>query len=192
MTLDKCRDCDLVINRKGEQRPAIRCKDCKHHVCFQCAKLEASLCEMMRLAGKAFWICDSCEAKSTDLKSVLDSIQNMHSEMIDIKKNQDGQKVEQERMLEGTKVVETVVKRMEDIERTQLDHGERLLEQEASTKKTKERIDETRQERRKLSSASREWTRMRLASNRPTRSFGSFKHRKGRKKLCHSESTGIL
>ena len=46
-------------------------------------------------------------------------------------------------MLEGIKVVETVVKRMEDIEKTQVEHGERLQEQEAITKKHKEKIEET-------------------------------------------------
>ena len=143
MTLDKCRDCDLVINRKGEKRPAIRCKTCRSNVCFQCAVLDASLCEMMRNAGQEFWGCQSCEAKSADLKSVLDSIQNIHSEMVVIKENQDGQKVEQERMLEGIKVVESVVKRMEDIEKTQADHGERIIAQETSTRQNRDKIDET-------------------------------------------------
>ena len=105
--------------------------------------MEEALCEMMRNAGQAFWECKSCEAKGADLKSVLDSIQNIHSEMVVIKENQDGQKVEQERMLEGIKVVETVVKRMEVIEKTQADHGERLQIQEVSTRENRDKIEET-------------------------------------------------
>ena len=145
MTLDKCRVCELVINRKGEKRPAIRCKTCKENVCFQCAGLETSLCEMMRNSGQALWECSSCGAKSADLKSVLDSIQNIHSEMVDIKKNQDGQKVEQERMMEGIKKVETVVCRIEEIEKVQAGHEKRLDEQEARTLKNTKNIGETEQ-----------------------------------------------
>ena len=145
MTLDKCKSCELVINRKGEKRPAIRCKTCNDNVCYQCAGLETSLCEMMRNSGQALWECSSCGAKSADLKSVLDSIQNIHSEMVVIKQNQDGQKVEQERMLEGIKKVETVVKRMEVIEKVQADHGKRLDEQEVRTQKNTKNIDETEQ-----------------------------------------------
>ena len=40
-------------------------------------------------------------------------------------------------------MVETVVRRMEDIEKVQEDHGERIREQEASTRKNTEKIDET-------------------------------------------------
>ena len=39
--------------------------------------------------------------------------------------------------------METVVRKMEDIEKTQADQGERLLEQEASTRKNSEKIEET-------------------------------------------------
>lgn len=62
---------------------------------------------------------------------------------MDIKKGQEGQQAEQKRVLEGIKVVETLVKRMEEIEKTQADHGERLSEQEASTRKNAEKIIET-------------------------------------------------
>ena len=82
MSLETCKSCDLVINRKGEKRPAIRCKDCKDNNCFQCAGMEAMLCEMMRDSGKEFWVCGKCEAKNADLKSVIESIQT-------IKKDQD-------------------------------------------------------------------------------------------------------
>ena len=35
MAFDMCKLCDLVVNRKGENRPAVRCKDCKEKHCFQ-------------------------------------------------------------------------------------------------------------------------------------------------------------
>lgn len=49
MTFDKCTSCDLVINRKGEKRPAIRCKDCKNNLCSQCAGIGEMLCDDERL-----------------------------------------------------------------------------------------------------------------------------------------------
>ena len=111
--------------------------------CFKCADLKIDQCEMMRTMVKSLWVCAECEGKTVAMKTVLDKIENLHTEMVVIKKGQEGQKAEQERVLEGIKVVETVVKRMEGIERIQADHGERLLEQEASTRKNQEKIAET-------------------------------------------------
>ena len=89
MVNKKCNNCDLVINRNGENQPAIKCKDCKEKFCFQCANLEAMLCQMMRDAGKEFWVCGTCESKKADLKSVIDSIQNIQTEISTIKKGQE-------------------------------------------------------------------------------------------------------
>ena len=142
MSLEKCHSCDLVINRKGEKRPAVKCRDCKNNHCFLCAGLDAALCEMMRHAVKEFWACAKCEEKSADLKSVINSIQNIHTEISTIKKGQDEQQEERERVLEGLKVVQTVVKKIENIENVQASHGERLTEQETATKMNDEKIDQ--------------------------------------------------
>ena len=141
MALEKCNSCELVINRSGEKRPAIKCKDCKEKFCFRCANLEAVLCQMMRDAGREFWACGACESKNADLKSVIDSIQNIQTEISTIKKGQDEQQGERERVLEGLKMVETVVKKMDKIESVQADHEDRLTAQELAKKKSDEKMD---------------------------------------------------
>ena len=112
--------------------------------CNGCAELPIDFCKMTRVVGKDVWGCADCQNKTAVMKTVLAKIENLHTEMVVIKKGQEGQQAEQERVLEGIKVVETVVKRMEEIEKTQADHGERLLKQESSTRKNKEKIDETK------------------------------------------------
>jgi hypothetical protein len=52
MTLDKCHGCELALNREGERRPGIRCKECKDEHCNKCAGLTVELCEMMRSMEK--------------------------------------------------------------------------------------------------------------------------------------------
>ena len=47
------------------------------------------------------WCCGECEEKTVAMKSVLDKIETLHTEIVDIKKGQEGQQAEQERMLEG-------------------------------------------------------------------------------------------
>ena len=138
-----CKLCELALNRKGEGRPGIRCKSCKLQHCYKCAELTVQFCEMAKLMEKDVWCCGECEGKTAVMKTVLDKIETLHTEMVVIKKGQEGQQIEQERVLEGIKVVETVVKRMESIEKTQADQGERLLEQEASTRKINDKIQET-------------------------------------------------
>ena len=138
-----CKRCELALNRKGESRPGIRCKDCKTEHCAKCAELTNEFCESVRKLGKDVWCCGECEGKTAVMKTVIDKIETLHTEMVNIKKGQEGQQAEQERVLESIKVVETVVKRMEVIEKTQTDHGERLLEQEANTRKNIEKIEET-------------------------------------------------
>ena len=139
----KCKQCELALNRKGENRPGIHCKDCKREHCFRCAEVTAQFCEAVKAMGKDMWCCGECEEKTVAMKSVLDKIETLHTEIVDIKKGQEGQHAEQERVLEGIKVVEAIVKRMEVVEKTQADHGDRLLEQEAVTKKHTEKIVET-------------------------------------------------
>ena len=132
MSPEKCKGCEIIINRKGERRPAIRCKDCKNNHCFQCAGMEVMLCEMLRDSGKEMWTCGECEAKNADLKSVLESIET-------IKKGQDDQQEERGRVLEGLKVMEMAVK---NIEVVQAEHGERINAQEEATKSNAEKVDE--------------------------------------------------
>ena len=143
MEKSNCKLCELALNRKGENRPGTRCKECKREHCFKCAELSIEFCETVKKMGKDVWSCSECEGKAAVMKTVLDKIDTLHTEMVVIKKGQEGQQVEQERVLDSIKIVETVVKRMEDIEKTQTDHGERLLVQEESTRKNKEKIEET-------------------------------------------------
>ena len=98
---------------------------------------------MVRKMGKDVWSCGECDGKAAVMKTVLDKIDTLHTEIVVIKKGQEGQQAEQERVLESIKVVETVVKRMEDFEKTQIEHGERLLVQEETSKENKEKIEET-------------------------------------------------
>ena len=143
MEVVKCKSCELALNRNGENRPGIRCKECKLEYCPKCAELPIDFCRMATQMGKDVWGCSNCEKKTSVMKSVLEKIDTLHTEMVDIKKGQEGQQAEQERVLEGIKVVETVVKRMEAIEKTQVEHGERLLEQEVTTRKNTEKIVDT-------------------------------------------------
>ena len=141
MALENCHVCELVINRNGEKRPAIKCKDCKEKFCFQCANLDLTLCQMMRDAGKDFWVCGSCEAKNADLKSVFNSIQSIQTEMSTIKKGQEEQQEERERVLAGLKVVETVMKKVENLESVQANQEERLAAQELAKQKSDEKME---------------------------------------------------
>ena len=143
MECTKCKQCDLALNRKGENRPGVRCKDCKKESCAKCADVTAEFCKVVRTMGKEMWCCSDCESKTAVMKSVLEKIETLHTEMVDIKKGQEGQQAEQERVLEGIKVVETVVKRMEGLEKVQAEHGEKLVQQEASIRKNYEKIDQT-------------------------------------------------
>lgn len=95
---------------------------------------------MMRDSGQEFWACGVCQKKNTDLKTVLDSIQ---TEISTIKKGQDEQQEERVRVLEGLKMVETVVKKIENIESVQAGHGERLTVQETASKSNAEKVDES-------------------------------------------------
>ena len=91
--------------------------------------------------GKSFYCCKECENKSADLKSVLNSIENLASEVKTIKNGQEEQQVETERVIEGLKVIETVVKKIESIETVQAAHEERLSAQESATKSNDEKLE---------------------------------------------------
>ena len=100
-------------------------------------------CEMVRsmgAMGKNFYCCKDCKNKSADLKSVLTSIENLASEVKTIKNGQDEQQVERERVIEGLKVFEAVVKKIESIETVQAVHEERLTAQETATKENDDKI----------------------------------------------------
>ena len=73
MVVKKCRTCELEMNKTGERRPGICCKECKDEHCNKCASLTVELCEMMRSMEKSLWSCKECESKNADMKAVLES-----------------------------------------------------------------------------------------------------------------------
>ena len=83
--------------------------------------------------GKSIWTCDECENKAADMKSVVDSMSSIQSELSTLKKGQmkqqedmAEQKEARAQVLEGLKAVEAVAKRMEKVEETQENHEQRL------------------------------------------------------------------
>ena len=100
-------------------------------------------CVIVKGMGKEMWTCKKCELKNSDMKTVIESMNSIKSELSTIKDGQAEQQTERARVLEGLKSVEAVVKRMDSIEKTQTDQGERLLEQEVKTGKNAEKIEET-------------------------------------------------
>ena len=133
--IEKCRSCQQDMNK------GIRCKDCGNEHCHRCAGLTVEVCEMLRATGKDFYCCKNCESKSADLKLVLKSIENLTTDVKTIKDGQEEQQVEREKVIEGLKVVETVVKRIEAIETIQADHTERLEKNELDTKRNEENVE---------------------------------------------------
>ena len=100
-------------------------------------------CEIVKTMGKEMWTCKECESKNADTKAVLESIKSIKSELSTIKEGQAEQQAERAeqqaeraQVLEGLKAVEAVAKRMDGLEKTQADQGERILDQEATPKKT--------------------------------------------------------
>ena len=51
---------------------------------------------MAKTVGEEIWSCGECENKSAAMKTVLDKIETLHTEIIVIKKGQEGQHAEQE------------------------------------------------------------------------------------------------
>ena len=66
MVINKCHACEVAVNREGEKRPGIHCKECKCEHCYKCAGLPAELCEMMR--GVVLWIRGYSRATSASPK----------------------------------------------------------------------------------------------------------------------------
>ena len=128
MVVDKCHACQLAMNRAGEGRPGIRCKDCKDEHCNKCAGLTVVQCQMMRDMKKGFWSCSKCESQSADMKAVLESVTSIKSELAD-------QQGEREQVLESLKAVEVVVKRLERIEDVQDKQEQQLVRHEDTIKK---------------------------------------------------------
>ena len=91
MPVEKCTQCELIVNRSAENRPGICCPECKEWHCFKCAELSAEQCLVMKAMERCFWKCKECEGKTPDLKDVLESMAKIHSEM---KKSQDDQQKE--------------------------------------------------------------------------------------------------
>ena len=129
MVVDKCHACQLAMNRGGEKRPGIRCKECKDEHCNKCAGLTVDQCEMMRSMEKGFWSCKECETKSADMKAVLESMKSIKTELGTIK---DGQ----------AEVVEAVVKRLERIEDVQERQEVQLSTHEVAIKKNAKKAED--------------------------------------------------
>ena len=125
MALVKCQVCDLALNRPGEKRPGTRCKDCKKDHCYKCAEVTGEFCEM-RGMGKDFWQCKKCESKGDDMKTVIESMKLIKSELGTIRQSQEEQQTEREQVLEGLKAVEAVVKKLDRIEAVQETHEQRI------------------------------------------------------------------
>ena len=99
---------------------------------------------MVRGMGKEMWKCLGCETKDKDIKSVLESIQNLHSEMKEIKQGQEDQQVERERVIEGLKVVESVAIRVDKIETVQASQEARISVNEVGVQENAKQIEENR------------------------------------------------
>ena len=91
----------------------------------------------MKELPKCYWKCKECDAKTADLKTVLQSIKEeigtLKKGQDDLKKGQDDQQTERERVLEGLKVVETVGRKIDQIETVQAEQNERLVAQEEAS-----------------------------------------------------------
>ena len=129
MVVKKCNACELAMNREGERRPGIHCKDCRKEHCNNCAGLTVEQCEMMRSIEKGFWSCKECESKNADLKAVLDSMKTIKTELGTIKEGQ-------------AEVVEAVVKRLDRIEDVQEKQEKHLSAHEVAIKKNTKKVEE--------------------------------------------------
>ena len=99
----------------------------------------------MKAMERCFWKCQECEEKAPDLKFVLDSIKSIHSELKkgqdELKKGQDDQQKERERVLEGLKVIETVATKIDQIEKVQEAHEEKLSDHTIKLQKGVENLE---------------------------------------------------
>ena len=89
------------------------------------------------------WKCISCEDKDKDIKTVLQSLQTLHSEMKTMKAEH---QTERERVLEGLKtmenVAENVAKRLDTIETTQVSQGAKLEDHDKAISQQAEKIED--------------------------------------------------
>ena len=129
MVLNKCHACELAVNREGERRPGIHCKECKNEHCNKCAGLTAEQCDMMRSMEKGFWSCKECETKNADLKAVLESMNSIKTELGTIKEGQ-------------AEVVEAVAKRLDRIEDVQEKQERQLSTHEVAIKENTRKVEE--------------------------------------------------
>ena len=142
MGLTKCHTCGLVMDRTGEKRPSVKCKQCKDEHCSQCAKVTVEFCAAMKGMGRSLWECSECEAKGDDMKSVIASMKSIQKELGSINDRQAKQEEDRKQILDGLKAVETVVKKMDKIESVQEDHEDRLTAQELAKQKSDDRMEE--------------------------------------------------
>ena len=140
--VDKCVICTVVVNRDRENRPGIKCADCRKENCFKCADLPNELCLMMRDSGKSFWKCKACESKEADLKSVLVSIQSIQKEIVTIKEGQEDQKGEMKEVLDGLKRLEEVATKVDKIEEEQARTSEQIRAQGETLQENAEKVVE--------------------------------------------------
>ena len=150
MALPKCHMCALVMDRPGEKRPSVKCKQCKEEFCGKCAKATAEFCSMMKSIGKSLWVCDECEAKGEDMKSVIESMRSIKTELCTIQKVQTRQDGERSQIVDGLKAVEAVVKKMEKIEETQDRHEQRINSHESAIAKNARKGEEGEDRLKKL------------------------------------------
>ena len=143
MGVNNCQTCQLAMNRQGEKRPSIRCKECRNEHCNICAEVLVGFCEMVKTMGKDFWTCKACESKTSDMKAVLETIKL-------IKVDQAEQRAEREQVLQSLKTVEAVVKRVEKVEEVQEIQEQRISKNEDTIKKHSQKREEGERRLKKL------------------------------------------
>ena len=143
MGVNNCHTCQLAMNRPGEKRPSIRCKECRNEHCNKCAEVVVEFCEMVKTMGKDFWTCKACESKTSDMKAVLETIKS-------IKEDQAEQRAEREQVLQSLKTVEAVVKRVERVEEVQEIQEQRISKNEDAIKKHSQKREEGEKRLKKL------------------------------------------
>ena len=138
------------MDRQGENRPSIACKQCSNEHCYECAAVTTEICGMMKAMGKSIWTCGKCEAKDADMRAVLDSMKSIKTDLSAITKRQTAQEKGQEKVLEGLKVVESVVKRMEQVEDRQDRQEEKLAKHDDEITKNTRKLQDGENRLKKL------------------------------------------
>ena len=94
---------------------------------------------MMKKMGKSMWKCRPCKEKGKNLQSVLESLQQ---DMITIKKGQEDQQTEREKVMEGLEQIKDVVKKIDGIEKVQNENVARLDAHDDAIKENAEKMKE--------------------------------------------------